>query len=249
MKKAFIVLLALLACLLWGCGGSEESEAELSIPPLSTDGRTVIVLDAGHGFGDPGCSSAYMVGTEADVTIDMVILLQNVLVEKGAQVILTHDGEKYPSEQEIIKICTENGVDYREDLIIEDGIFSAYERGVYVLALSKETEIDLFVSLHVNSFTDPSIDRYELYYCSKNPHTAFLSKLCESLSARFDTATKTAALKYDDAYIVTKYGSYPSLLVETGYASNEQAAQKLNSPKWREEFCNILAEEIINAID
>lgn len=248
MKKAFIVLLALSACLLWGCGGSEESEAELSIPPLSTDGRTVIVLDAGHGFGDPGCSSEYMVGNEADVTIDMVMLLQNALIERGAEVVLTHDGEKYPSEQEIITLCTENGIDYREDLVTEDGVFSAYERGIYVLALSKDTEIDFFVSVHVNSFTDPSVDRYELYYCNKNPHTALLSGLCETLSARLDNATKTAALDYKDAYIVTKYGSYPSLLVETGYASNEQAAQKLNSPKWREEFCNILAEEIINAI-
>lgn len=248
MKKSFIVLLVLWVCLLCGCSGSGEGAEETSIPPVSTDGHTVIVLDAGHGFSDPGCSSEYMVGTEADVTIDMVILLQNALIERGAEVVLTHDGEKYPSEQEIIKICTENGVDYREDLIIEDGIFSAYERGVYVLALSKETEIDLFVSLHVNSFTDPAVDRYELYYCSKNPHTALLSSLCESLSARLDNTTKTAALKYDDAYIVTKYGKYPSLLVETGYASNEQAAEKFNSPKWREEFCNILAEEIINAI-
>ncbi len=248
MKKTVCILFLLLAFLLCGCGGSEESEGELSIPPLSTDGRTIIVLDAGHGFSDPGCSSEYMVGTEADVTIDMVMLLQNALTERGAQVILTHDGEQYPSEQEIITLCTENGIDYREDLVTEDGVFSAYERGIYVLALSKETEIDLFVSVHVNSFTDPSVDRYELYYCNKNPHTALLSGLCEKLSARFDNATKTAALDYNDAYIVTKYGTYPSFLVETGYASNKQAAQKLNSPKWREEFCNILAEEIINAI-
>ncbi len=248
MKKAFIVLLMLWACFLWGCGGSEESEGELSIPPLSTDGRTVIVLDAGHGFGDPGCRSEYMEGTEADVTLDMVMLLQNALIERGAEVILTHDGEKYPSEQEIISLCTEHGIDYRKDLVIEDGVFSAYERGIYVLAISKETETDLFVSVHVNSFTDPSVYRYELYYCAQNPHTAFLSELCQKLSARFDNYTKTAALEYKDAYIVTKYGTYPSFLVETGYASNEQAAQKLNSPKWREEFCNILAEEIINAI-
>ncbi|MBO5402403.1 MAG: N-acetylmuramoyl-L-alanine amidase [Clostridia bacterium] len=249
MKKYIFSLLLLLPLLLSACVGGGESTAGESIPEISDDGRTVIVLDAGHGFGDPGCGSEYMVGTEAEVTLDMVNRLKDELVSLGAEVILTHDGEAFPASEEIIDICVTHGIDYREDLVVEDTVFSAYERGVYVLALSKETPIDMFVSLHVNSFpTDPTVDRYELYYYEGNPYSALLNRLCVAFSKRLDNKTKIAPLDYENAYIVTKYGDYPSVLVETGYASNESAAQKLNSPAWRAEFCKALAEEIIKAV-
>lgn len=250
MKRSTLLMLLLCALLLTACvAGREESEAVESIPEISADGRTVIVLDAGHGFGDPGCASEYMVGTEAEITMDMVNRLKDELVSLGAEVVLTHDGEVFPTTEEIIDICVTHGIDYREDLVVEDTVFSAYERGIYVLALSKELPIDFFVSIHVNSFpTDPTVDRYETYYYEGNPYAALIKKTCVSFGNRLDNTLKTVALDYENAYIVTKYGDYPSVLVETGYASNEQAAQKLNSPAWRAEFCKILAEEIIKAI-
>ncbi len=249
MKKLIIMLLLLCALLLSACAGREGSEAGESIPEISSDGRTVIVLDAGHGFGDPGCASEYMNGTEAEVTMDMVDRLKNELVSMGAEVILTHDGEAFPTSEEIIDICVTHGIKYREDLVVEDTVFSAYERGIYVLALSKELPIDFFVSVHVNSFpTDPGVDRYEMYYYEGNPYARLINRMCASFAERLDNKTKIVPLDYENAYIVTKYGDYPSLLVETGYASNEQAARKLNSPAWRAEFCKTLAEEIINAI-
>ena len=96
--------------------------------------------------------------------------------------------------------------------------------------------------------TDPTVDRYELYYYEGNPYSALLNRLCVAFSKRLDNKTKIVPLDYENAYIVTKYGDYPSFLVETGFASNESAAQKLNSPAWRAEFCKALAEEIIKAV-
>lgn len=250
MKKIFALLLSACMLFLFGCAAAEESEAGESIAEISSDGRTVIVLDAGHGFGDPGCASEYMTGTEAEVTLDMVKLLERELISLGAEVILTHDGERFPTSEEIADLCTAHGIDYREDLVVEDTVFSAYERGIYVLALSEDVPIDFFVSLHVNSFpADPTVDRYELYYYEGNPYSSLINRLCLSFSARLDNKTKTVPLDYENAYIVTKYGTYPSLLVETGFASNKNAAEKLNSPAWREEFCKTLAEEIIKTID
>ena len=234
---------------LCSCGRREETSLEESIPTLPDDGRVVIVLDAGHGFGDPGCSSEYLKGTESEVTMDMVNLLAKELTSLGAEVTLTHDGEGFPTAEEIIDLCVTHGIKYREDLIVEDTVFSAYERGIYVLALSRELPIDFFVSVHVNNFpSDPSIDRYELFYYEGNPYAPLIKRFCVSFSGKLDNTSKIAALDYENAYIVTKYGDYPSVLIETGFASNQSAAEKLSSESWRAEFCKTLAQEILNTV-
>ncbi len=250
MKRFFCAALILCFCTLFcGCISSEVLSPQESIPTLPDDGRIVVVLDAGHGFGDPGCASEYLVGTESEVTLDMVSLLSEELTALGAEVVLTHDGERFPTAEEIITLCVDNGVDYRDDLIVEDNVFSAYERGIYVLALSKELPIDFFVSIHVNNFpTDPSVDRYELFYYENNPYRLLINDFCVSFAEKLDNTAKIAALDKDNAYIVTKYGSYPSVLIETGFASNQSAAEKLNSASWRAEFCKALAQEIIDVI-
>ena len=244
----FCILIFCVSVFLFSCGGNEQSDGE-STEQVSSDGRVVICLDAGHGFGDPGCDSEYMDGTEAEVTIDMVMLLTDKLTAMGAEVVLTHDGERYPSADEITDLCVSNGIEYRADLVADDNVFSAYERGIYVLALSKELPIDFFVSVHVNSFpTDPTVDRYELFYYEGNRHAKMLKNFCLSFSEKLDNTAKISALSYEDAYIVTKYGDYPSVLVETGFASNQAAAEKLNSSLWRDEFCTSLAREIMEYV-
>lgn len=250
VKNIFsFVLLVCLCASLCACIPMEVLSPQESIPVLPDDGRIVVVLDAGHGFGDPGCASEYLQGTEAEVTLDMVNLLAKELTSLGAEVVLTHDGERFPTAEEIITLCVDNGVDYRADLIVEDTVFSAYERGIYVLALSKELPIDFFVSLHVNNFpSDPSVDRYELFYYENNPYHLLIDDFCSSFAENLDNTAKIAALDKDNAYIVTKYGSYPSVLIETGFASNQSAAEKLNSASWRAEFCKTLAQEIIDMI-
>jgi len=250
VKNIFsFVLLVCLCASLCACIPMEVLSPQESIPALPDDGRIVVVLDAGHGFGDPGCASEYLQGTEAEVTLDMVNLLAKELTSLGAEVVLTHDGGRFPTAEEIITLCVDNGVDYRADLMVEDTVFSAYERGIYVLALSKELPIDFFVSLHVNNFpSDPSVDRYELFYYENNPYRLLIDDFCSSLAEKLDNTAKIGALDKDNAYIVTKYGSYPSVLIETGFASNSSAAEKLNSDTWRAEFCKTLAQEIINAV-
>lgn len=250
MKRLTVPALFLCVCIsLCACTPREVVSPQVSIPALPDDGRVVIVLDAGHGFGDPGCSSEYLAGTEAEVTIDMVNRLVNELTSLGAEVVLTHDGERFPQADEIIDLCVSHGIEYRADLVVDDNIFSAYERGIYVLALSKELPIDFFVSVHVNNFpTDPSVDRYELFYYEGNHYASLVNSFCVSFSSKLDNTAKIAAHDYENAYIVTKYGDYPSVLIETGFASNPDAAEKLNSDAWRAEFCKTLAQEIVNSI-
>lgn len=216
-----------------------------SIMPHTED-TPVVCIDAGHGFGDPGCESKLLSGIESEVTLEITKLLKNELESAGIKVILTHDGKTYPSYQTIINMVNKNNIDYDEKRLIDNNVFSAYERVIYASAINRETPIDLFISIHINSIENhPEVSRYELYYYENNPYALSLAEFCSSLSQKFDNDTEIFATKSDESYTVTRYAEFPSILIECGYATNKVDADKLNSEIWRQAFCKTLANEII----
>ncbi len=264
MKKyiQFLAFVVLFAFLLSSCGlirgggvaNAEETEAESTAEvPLTVypepDGKMVVILDAGHGFRDIGCDTDLMEGTEADVTIAVTKMLKAELEARGVKVLLTHDGATYPTSDEIIALAAEYSIDYAPEEIIENDIFSAYERAVYSSAIAKKENADLFLSLHVNSIEGhPEHSQYEMDYYANNPYASSLMLFCESLAQKLDNKSKIFADEFDDAFRVTKHGEHPSVLFEMGYATNEADAEKLNSPQWREELCKTLTDCIVEWI-
>ncbi len=245
----FVLALSIVALSLPGCNDAgsvsekEEVKNNVTYPPF--DGERVVCIDAGHGFGDVGCSSELLEGYEAQVNLEMALLLKEELEELGCTVILTHDGEKFPSADELIDLCDERGIEYTEKSIIDNDIFSPYERALYSLALSREKSIDMFISLHVNSIENaPEVSRYEIDYYEGNPYSAALYDFCVSLQESLEKETVIFEDSHDMAYIVTKYSDFPSVLLEMGYATNEDDAADLNSEEFRKDFAKNLAERI-----
>lgn len=224
----------------------DEDEA-LGLEDTIEEDEFVVCIDAGHGFDDVGCDTEWLLGTEAEVNLDVVEMLQDELESLGVTTILTHDGNTFPSAQYIRDKAAEYNIWYDETRIIDNNIYSAYERSIYALILHRETPIDFFVSLHVNSSPDhPELSQYELYYYEGNVDVPLLQNFSESLADKLDNISLIRAKGPDDAYTVTRYAEFPSILVEMGYATNEHDVEKINSLIWRRDFCEILANEIYN---
>lgn len=252
--------------LLCGCGMLRPSETETAPSQVTTDasvttspeevirprndGETVIMLDAGHGFRDIGCDSPLIEGTEADVTIAVTLLLKEKLEALGARVILTHDGKTFPKTSEIKALANKAGVEYKEEKMEDNDIFSAYERGIYASAIDKDERIDLFLSLHVNSIEGhPEVSQYEIGYFKSNVYASSIAKLCDELSNTLDNKTVVRAGDRENAYIVTKSGVHPSILLEMGYATNSSDAEKMNSADWRADFCERVAKTVVEWVE
>ena len=265
MKKLLLILI--ICATLCGCRPIETEEPENETEPAvnidieyedstaqttsrHNDGRTVICVDAGHGFDDVGCGPYLMSCYEKDVTLKAAKKLKASLEALGAEVILTHDGETYPDENDIIAAANRLNIPLKEGGIVENNIFSAYERGIYEEILAKDENIDFFISLHVNSVENASyVDGYELYYCKDNPDKALLNAFGENLSAVLDNDLSVDATEYDDSYIVTKYAKIPSVLLEMGYATNPQDAKNMTSDTWLQNLADTLAAEIVKIVE
>ena len=89
-RQAFLALCAVMLCLLiWGIFAFVSS-----IFGTKLDSK-IIVLDPGHGATDIGCS--YDGVNEADINMDIALLLKDLLEKEEYTVVMTHDGSEYIS--------------------------------------------------------------------------------------------------------------------------------------------------------
>lgn len=231
-----------------------NTDAAADFPRTGKDNITVCI-DAGHGFGDVGCGPALIGTYEYTITLAAARQLQDKLEEKGIHVILTHDGETFPTATEITSLANQYGIDYKPENMVENDIFSAYERVIWANVLDRQTEggVDFFVSLHVNSIDNaPEVCGMSIDYCEDNPSLSFLREFAKELEKAYRNADLTDEFvifedTYEDSFIVTKYTEIPAVLIEMGYATNAVDAQNMCSDTWQESFAGVLADEICTA--
>lgn len=211
-------------------------------PPRS---RGVIVLDPGHGRGDPGAVHYLPDGrwdiTEADSNMLNAQLIRNDLVAMGYDVYLTRIGENGgPSP-------------LPPGFILSD----LYSR----VALAKAVNADLYLSIHGNGATNHSISGAETWYCGKRQDGA----LNEQFASAIQQAMMDALHEYgyfppnrgihEDAethhsgqfcqFVVTRETTVPAALLEFLFLTNDSDAHVLLDMRAHV----IMARHVADAID
>lgn len=159
--------------------------------------------------------------------------------------------------------------DYTVYLTRENDVFvELKQRAIF----ANNKEADLFVSIHLNSFEDASVQGVELYYYdwSEESYKIRLNRLYGALSEetvkakvqkklmatnqsrRYAENIRDTLLKYGlsirkvmpDDFAVIAYTEIPAVLIECGYISNPNFERELQKP----EVLTLLAENIAKSI-
>jgi len=228
------------------------SEIKPTVPVKNPGDPLTVCIDAGHGFTDPGCTSAYLGGKyERELVAEYADLLKEKLEGAGVRVILLRDDDNFINTDKIAEGAKKYGVAVLDSKLVSGGRFAPYNRAVWANVLHRETYIDLFISLHIDSYEDSEdIKGTRIYYCTDTASAVLSKRLCDTLSdtvktALPDTDARSFPKGTADAYVVIKHTDMPSVLVEMGFATNKDDAENILSEDWREDFCTALADGII----
>lgn len=182
---------------------------------LGGGGSGTIVLDAGHGGGDPGCRNRYLGVYEKDVTLDICLRLQRLLQERGWQVEMTRSTDRdvtYVGSPDLMELKA------RADV-------------------ANRISADLFVSIHCNASVSPSVRGSSIYWWK--PQDRLLAQnldvLDESLGFEQDGLIQ-------NNFAVLRLTSMPAVLVETAFLTNPVEGALLAKPQIRQRIAEKLAD-------
>ncbi len=189
----------------------------------------VVMIDAGHGGVDPG-----KVGVdgqlEKDINLQIVLKLKRQLEENedvNIKVVLTRDSDMgYYSESDSNKKMAD--MRKRCELVNESGA-------------------DVLVSIHQNSYHSPSVKGAQVFYYDKseNGHKLATSIQAELVSQLVEKG-KGRVEKANDNYYILLNVECPAVIVECGFLSNPNEAEKLSSDEYQERVARAIMDGLVN---
>jgi len=187
----------------------------------------VILIDPGHGGFDGGAKSK--TGTiEKGINLEISQKLKSNLEGKGYKVVMTREGD-----EGLYSKGTTIREKKREDLKKRS-------------EMKKETNCDIFISIHQNMFAQSKCYGAQVWYASNDQSAKLAKNIQESLKETVDDNNKRIEKAAGESYLILrdKYEG-ASVLVECGFLSNPEEEIRLKS----EEHQNKIIEGLSLAID
>lgn len=177
------------------------------IPVIATPvTNRVVIIDAGHGGGDPGAIG--ITGTlEKDINLNIALKLQQFIEKNGGTVLMTR------VDDEML------GTTKREDMNIRK-------------KLREENSGDIFVSIHLNSFPKSNCNGAQTFYADNEESKVLAEKIQKNMVKFLDEDNTRIAKKLSDVYLLKKV-NIPSIIVECGFLSNSKEEKLLADEQYQ----------------
>lgn len=179
----------------------------------------VIVLDPGHGGRDDGAQSGSI--KEQAINLNIALLLKEQLEEAGCTIILTRDDDYDLAEE---------GASNRKRSDMKNRV-----------ALINKEETDLFLSIHLNSYTNTSAKGAQAFYKKGDEVSKGFADVVQKHLKQLTNTKMTD--KVGDYYILNN-AEKVGVLVECGFLSNAEDRAKLVDEDYQKKVAECLYDSI-----
>ena len=211
-----------------------KGEKASTVATVYDEPPVAVVIDPGHGGEDGGCIGGD--GTlEKELNLSVATKVYDILTLAGIKCELTRKDD--------IMLY-----DAYSDLNDYSGVKKTYDLKNRV-RLAKESECTLFVSIHMNKFSDPTYRGLQVYYSGNNSDSV-------TAALRIQSTVKDA-LQNDNEREIKRAGSniyilhrsqMPAVLVECGFLSNSEELQLLKDNEYQKSLALCISAGIIDAV-
>lgn len=190
----------------------------------------VVVLDAGHGGEDGGAVSASGL-YEKDLNLSIAKLLQEMLEANGVTVVMTRETDT---------LLYDRNVDYHGR---KKALDLAARRKI-----GEETPDSIFVSIHMNAYPQAQYHGLQVWYSPNHAHSREIAETIQSTVREHLQTENTRRVKSATSSIyLLHHLNCPAVLIECGFLSNPDEAERLNDPEYQKELAFLLFLSIMEA--
>ena len=223
-KGKYVVAAVLLICLIVFClnaGGVLRSKIQKSREVSGETAPPLVLLDPGHGGIDAG-KTGINGAKEKDINLNIALYLKKLLEKEKISVIMTRAEDCRLAETQV------------EDL---------KER----VRIMNEEQPVLAVSIHQNSYHDESVRGAQVFYYSDSAKGKKAGEIMQNaLNENLEGNGKEA--KANRSYYILKKTEVPVIIVECGFLSNYEEAEKLADEEYQQTMADVVREGIVNYI-
>lgn len=197
-----------------------------------TDGegkeKPCVVIDAGHGGADPG-----KVGVdgslEKDINLKIAKKLAMFLAAADVDVVLTREGDAGLYDE---NVSNKKVQDMKNRV-----------------ALIEEKKPALTVSIHQNSYHEEYVHGAQVFYFKGSQESQEIAERMQQVLAEQIDPDNARQAKANDSYYLLKKTSSPIVIVECGFLSNYEEAQKLSTEVYQEKTAWAIHLAILNYLN
>jgi N-acetylmuramoyl-L-alanine amidase len=201
-------------------GSSEKSTLVVNVIPAKK--KYKVVLDAGHGGFDPGAVGPTGL-KEKDITLSITLKVGSILVNNGVEAVYTRttDNISWSTNQA-------QNLQARCDI-------------------SNKANPNYFVSIHANSFSQPSPSGIETYYFTGNMAGQKLAQAVQTEIVK-ETGRVDRKIKTTSNFYVIKNVAATAILVETAFISNPEEEKLLATDAYQYKLAKAISTGILKSL-
>nr|WP_294494845.1 N-acetylmuramoyl-L-alanine amidase [uncultured Mediterraneibacter sp.] len=182
-----------------------------------TQGEPTIILDPGHGGIDAG-KTGVNGAQEKEINLKIAMKIKTILSEEGLSTVMTRIDDERLAESQV------------EDLKARTDIMNAQNPS-------------LVVSIHQNSYHDEGVSGAQVFYHSKSEEGQLAAQAIQEQLNKINP-DNTKKIKANDTYYILKNTDVPVVIVECGFLSNYEEAEKLSDEAYQQTVAEAIAEGI-----
>ena len=218
--ELFMVLFLLLGAIVASWKLSKLT-TNVSKEAKGTKDKVVIVIDPGHGGEDPGKVGVNDV-LEKDLNLQVAQKVQKLMDEAGIEIVMTREDDNVPTAK-------------KKDL---------EER----IQLINSTNPTLALCIHQNSYPDAAIKGAQVFYYTPSEEAKEAATIVQEELRTVDPSN-TRAIKANDTYYMLKNTKVPTIIVECGFLTNPEEAEKLTNEEYQDQLAKAICNGIIKWLD
>ena len=182
-----------------------------------------VCIDSGHGGNDPG--KIGVAGTkEKEVNLTIALKLKKHLERQNIRVIMTRTDDRNLADA---NATNEKIADMKQRV-----------------AKMNSEQPDAVISIHQNSYTDSSVKGAQVFYYEGSVEGKKLAEAVQNSLNQNLEVDRPREVKGNTSYYLLKRSSGPLVIVECGFLTNPEEAQKLQTKEYQQKVAGAVTEGI-----